>query len=360
MKKFSCKTQILVATGGVSALQDLHSRRLFMVSDPYFAKNGVASRIADGSGAEQIQIYSDIEPDPTITQVAKATAVLKSFVPDTVVALGGGSALDSAKAMVYFSGLEVTFVAIPTTSGSGSEVTDFAILTHDGVKHPLVDERLRPDMAILDDDLLKELPPKLIADTGFDVISHGLEAYVATGAGDITDALAGQSFAIAFSCLASSYRGDRSVRLKMHTASLMAGMAFTEAGLGLCHAMSHTLGGMYHVPHGRLNAILLPAVIGINLQNATPQYARIARGAGISGAADGVAARNLKNALISLRKELDLPGTLAAAGVSPCEVGKQTEKIIASVLQDPCVQTNPVKVVPELVKKVLNEVTGHG
>lgn len=360
MEEYSCKTKIVSGSGALSEIGKLGSQRLMVVSDPYFEKKGVAAKIAQLSGAKETLIYSGVSPDPTVQQVAKAVAEIKAFTPDTVVALGGGSAMDCAKATVFFSGFSLYFVAVPTTSGSGSEVTDFSIITHNGIKHPLIDPKLCPDMAILDSDLLKELPPGLIADTGFDVLSHALESYVATNGGAITDALAADAFVAAMSALPKSFHGDLSVRGDMHIASTMAGMAFTRAGLGLCHAMSHTLGGMFHIPHGRLNAILLPAVVECNTPAAAKKYAHLARKAGISGTADTVAVRNLKNRLISLRKELRLPETLTQAGVTETEISRQASGIISSALQDPCCSTNPVPVTAELVRWVLKEVTGTG
>ena len=360
MEEYSCKTKIISGSGSLAQIGKLGSKRLMVVADPFFEKNGVADKIVQLSGAEETLIYSGVAPDPTAQQVAQAVAEIKAFTPDTVVALGGGSAMDCAKATVFFSGLSLYFVAVPTTSGSGSEVTDFSIITHNGVKHPLIDAALCPDMAILDSDLLKELPPGLIADTGFDVLSHALEGYVATGSGAITDALAADAFVTAFSQLPKSFHGDLSVRGQMHTASAMAGMAFTRAGLGLCHAMSHSLGGMFHIPHGRLNAILLPSVVEANSCAAAPKYAKLARRAGISGAADTVAVRNLKNSLIRLRKELKMPGSLSEAGVKREEISHHTAEIIASTLKDPCCKTNPVPVTAELVRRVLKEVTGTG
>lgn len=359
MEKYACKTKIISGAGTVNALKELGSKRLFMVSDPFFEKNGTAEKIAAQSAAEASHIYSGVTPDPTVEQVAKGTAELKAFAPDTVVALGGGSAMDCAKAMVFFSGLSVRFIAIPTTSGSGSEVTDFAILTHGGIKHPLIDERLRPDVAILDSNLLKELPAKLIADTGFDVLSHAMEGFVAANAGAITDALAMDAFASAVQALPLSFRGNLGARQKMHTASTLAGMAFTQAGLGLCHAMAHTLGGMFHLPHGRLNAILLPAVVGTNAPVASAKYARLARAAGFGGAADTVAVRNLKNGLIRLRRELDMPSTLAQAGLDPRQVWRAAGDIVKATLNDPCCKTNPVRVEDFTVRRVLEEVTGR-
>jgi len=290
---------------------------------------------------------------------AEGTAKVKAFGPDVIVALGGGSAMDLAKAMAYFSGSKAKLVAIPTTSGSGSEVTDFAILTHGGVKHPLVDKRLRPAVAILDDELLRQLPPGLVADAGFDVLAHALEAFVGKNAGAVTDALAKDAFCTTFALLPASFNGCMEVRLKIHTAAAMAGMAFTQAGLGMCHAMAHNLGGMFHVPHGRLNAILLPAVIECNAHVAGEKYAQLARAAGIPGSADTVAVRNLKNALIRLRSQLRLPATLAQAGVDPRLVWRSVGELVAATLEDPCCHTNPMKVEDFMVRKVLEEVTGR-
>ena len=177
MEQFFCKTRILCGSAS-SQLATLGSKRLLMVSDPFFHKNGTAQRIADGSGCDASAHFFKVTPDPSVSLAAEGTALVLDFQPDTIVALGGGSAMDCAKAMAFFSGTDARLVAIPTTSGSGSEVTDFAILTHNGVKHPLVDQRLCPDVAILDSELLSGLPPALIADAGFDVLTHALEAYI--------------------------------------------------------------------------------------------------------------------------------------------------------------------------------------
>ena len=360
MGVFYCRTKIISGSGTVVALKELRPRRLMLVTDPFFAENGTASRIAAASGTEKVEIFKEVAPDPDVALAAAGTAKVKAFCPDVLVALGGGSAMDCAKAMLFFSGVEATLVAIPTTSGSGSEVTDFAILTHDGVKHPLVDPQILPDVAILDDELLQALPRSLIADAGFDVLAHALEAYVALNAGAVTDALARDAFCKAFTCLPVSFAGDTSVRLEMHLASTMAGMAFSQAGLGLCHAMSHVLGGKFHVPHGRLNAILLPAVVEVNAPAAAEKYAEVARAAGLGGAAESVALRNLKNGLVRLRKELRLPATLAQAGIEPQKVQNEQARIAEAVLADPCCDTNPVPVTKDLVLRVLEAVTGHG
>ena len=356
---FYCKTKILSGPGATVGLKALGSRRLLMVADPYFTKDGTARKIAELSGAE-IRIFDKIQPDPSVELAAEGTAVMKEFAPDTVCALGGGSAMDCAKAMVYFSGQEVTLVAIPTTSGSGSEVTNFTVLTHGSTKSPLVDDRLLPDVAILDSGLLRQLPKSLIADCGFDVLAHALEGYVATGGGTMTDVLAREAFAIVYAELPASYGGRQAVRQRLHEASCMAGMAFSQAGLGLCHALSHALGGLFHLPHGRLNAILLPEVVACNAHICQEKYAKLARYAGLGGSADTLAVRNLRNGLIRLRRQLQLPETLAQAGVDPRQLRQQATVITEMTLADPCCKTNPLPVASHMVQGILEAVTGRG
>ncbi len=360
MEQFFCKTRILSGAGSLASLAELHIKRLLIVADPYFYENGTANHIAHISKAEHTEVFSKVAPDPSVSLAAEGTQMVQAFQPDTILALGGGSAMDCAKAMAYFSGLPLRLVAVPTTSGSGSEVTDFAILTHEGVKHPLVDAKLQPDIAILDSDLLSSLPQKLIAETGFDLISHAVEAWASKGAGAITDALCLETLRIAFSALPKSFSGDQSARLQVHTAATMAGMAFSSAGLGLCHALAHALGGEYHKPHGRLNAILLPAVIDCNAEAALRRYADLSRRLGLSGGADPVALRALKNTLLRLRRELGLPGTLTEAGIDGALVTQKTDALVAAALADPCCATNPVSPQQQHVRRILSEVTGRG
>ena len=360
MEEFSCKTRILSGPGACGALSSMGARRLFLVTDPFFVKNGTAKRIVGLSNCQESEVFDKIQPDPTVELAAEGTARLRAFEPDLLIALGGGSAMDCAKAMAFFAKGKYKLVAIPTTSGSGSEVTNFAILTHDKIKHPLVDDRIQPDYAILDSDLLQELPRGLIADAGFDVLSHAVEACCAKNAGELSGIYAREAFRSAYAALPASFAGRKEVRLKVHLAATMAGVAFTQAGLGLCHAISHSLGGMFHVPHGRLNAILLPAVIGCNAHAATRQYAELARAAGMGGSADTIALRNLRSGLVRLRQELELPQTLSQAGIPPRAVWSQVGAIVAGALGDPCCDSNPVKPDDFLVRRILEEVTGRG
>lgn len=359
-QQFSCKTRLISGAGAVGFLSELSAKRLFLVCDPHFIQSGAYRRVLEAAGNPESEIFDRITPDPDVSLAAEGTARLTAFRPDLLVALGGGSTLDCAKAMAYFARAECPLAAIPTTSGSGSEVTDFAILTHDGVKQPLVDPALRPDYAILDSDFLTELPKSLIADGGFDVLTHALEAAVAKNAGAFSDLYSREAFAAAFGGLPASYAGQTQVRLRVHLASAMAGIAFSQAGLGLCHALSHSLGGVFHVPHGRLNAVLLPGVLSANAHAGAKQYAALARYAGIGGSADTVAFRNLKNGILRLRRELNLPETLAQAGISPRELWENMPRLVQTALADPCCRTNPI--VPEdfMVRRILEEAAGRG
>ena len=357
MEGFSCRTKIVSGPGAVWELGQLHIQKLLVVADPYFQKTDVPDKLTQAAQAEQTSFFYDVTPDPTVELAAKGTALAQKFQPDTVIALGGGSAMDCAKAMVYFSGLPIRLIAIPTTSGSGSEVTDFAVLTHNGTKHPLIDSSLLPEMAILDGNLLNTLPSKLIADAGFDIVAHAAESYVAKNAGAISKALARDALGTACARLPASFAGDTRVRQDIHLAATMAGMAFAQSGLGLCHAMSHALGGRFHVSHGRLNAILLPAVMEAN-SNVNAQYATLARGMGLGGTSDTMAVRNLKNALLRLRKDLQLPATLSQVGIAPRDA--RQESVIRAVLADPCCATNPVTPDEAMVGNLLHQVSGIG
>jgi len=360
MREFHCKTKIISGGNALDWLNKQQCKTLLVVTDPYFQENGWAEKIAGRVQAEKREFFAGVRPDPSVELAAEGTALMRQLRPDLLIALGGGSAVDTAKAMVYFAGEGVRFVTIPTTSGSGSEVTNFSVLTHGDVKHPLIDGRMQPDVAILADDLVEKLPPSLVADGGFDVLCHALESFVATGADPITQSLAGSAFTTAFANLPASYRGDIRVRGKLHLASTMAGMAFSQSGLGMCHALSHSLGGIFHLPHGRLNAILLPEVIACNAAYAGAEYAKIARMAGLGGSAETIGVRNLRNGLIRLRKEVGLPATLQEAGVNRQKLWHHSDKIVETALKDPCMHTNPVRGEAFQLRRILEAVSGRG
>ena len=358
MERFSLGTTLYSGPDALQQLRALCPGRTLLVTDRYFVQCGLAARIAALCGGPT-EIFDRVAPEPTVALVAQGAAHLARLRPQALLALGGGSVMDCAKEMLSAVQGGARLIAIPTTSGSGSEVTDFAVLTHEQAKYPLMDPALRPDVAILDSDLLQQLPKGLIAETGFDVLSHALESYVAKNAGTISDLLAKEAFSSAFAALPASYAGNREVRLKIHKASTMAGLSFTNAGLGLCHAISHALGGLYHVPHGRLNGVLLPAVIDCNAHVCGKKYAELARAAGLGGSADTIALRNLKNGLIRLRRELELPENLMQAGIDPRNLWRNTEAIVSTAMADPCCKTNPMEAEPFLIRRILDEVAGH-
>lgn len=329
---------------------------VLIVTDRFFAESGIAQQIGARIPGASVTIFSDVTPDPSTALIARGAAVYQQCRPDVLIALGGGSPIDCAKAILYLQNERPFFIAVPTTSGTGSEATSFSIVTHDGVKKPIVDQALLPDWAILDPALLQKLPKSLIADAGMDVLSHDLEALAANGATAFSDALAHESFRLCFEQLHASYTGDVSVRASIHEAAAMAGIAFDHAGLGVCHALSHALGGRFHVAHGRLNAILLPPVLEFNSTSCLPKYLRLARIIGISGATDKLLLRNFIAALCRLRASLELPGTLQQAGISGTALESALDALVDAALADPCLAGNPRKPGRDDLKAILRQV----
>lgn len=359
MEEFFLPTRIIAGAGVLGVLESFGAKRLFLVTEPFFRENRTAQRAAVLSGAAEVE-YFNAEPEPTAVQAAEGAARLRAFSPDLLAALGSGSVIDCAKGMLYFSQRTIPLAAIPTASGSGAEVTNSAILTCGRTRHPLTGEQLRPRMAILDSCLLREQPKALIAESGFDTLTHALEAYTAKGAGSFSDLYARESFRTAFAALPASFAGRTEVRLRVHEASAMAGIALSHAGLGICHAISHSLGGMFHVPHGRLNAVLLPAVIDCNAYAAANRYAELARCAGMGGSTDAAALRNLKTGLLRLRKELELPKTLAQAGIPPRQLREHMPMLVEAALEDPCCASNPIPAEEFLIRRILEQSAGNG
>ncbi len=341
MEQFSCRPRIFFGTQALSQLKEREAQRVLIITDQFFAKSPVVSTIGALFFGAEISIFGGVLPDPSLSMVAEVMTVFNQFSPDVVVALGGGSPMDCAKGVVFMAEKRPFFIAIPTTSGTGSEVTSFSILSHGDGKHPLVDETVIPDWAILDTDLVKSLPKSLIADAGFDVLVHDLEALVSTGGNHFTAALAEKSFALTYRHLQASYGGDTTVRGTIHQAATMAGMAFDQSGLGICHSLAHALGGQLHLPHGRLNAMLIPHVMAFNQPAVQTIYAKIATQCGIGGTTPQLTLRNFGGSLARLRSSLGLPATLSQAGVSPPDVMAHLDSMASLALGDPCTKTNP-------------------
>lgn len=377
MDNFYIKTHICFGEGALNRLSQIRNKKVFIVTDPFMVSSGMINVITEKLESNNVTIFSDIVPDPPIQLVVKGIDAMQKASPEVIIALGGGSAIDAAKAMKDFakqiiSMKEVEFIAIPTTSGTGSEVTSFAVITDNekGTKYPLVSDSLLPDVAILDPDLVKSVPGKITADTGMDVITHALEAYVSTKANDFTDALAEKALALAFKYLVKAYNNgnDMKAREKMHNASCLAGIAFNSASLGLNHGIAHVLGGKFHIPHGRTNAILLPHIIEFNanisgydtneFSRAAQKYAHIAKLLGLSSSNARMGVRSLINEIKKMQKEMDMPTNLKACGIAVDEVNKLKEEIASLALKDACTATNPKAPTNLDVIEILNNVKG--
>ena len=361
MEQFAVKPVITFGTGALAALEELPGERVLVITDGFLAKSGLLDKVLAHLKGRTVEIFDQVVPDPPIDLVAKGARALADFKPRTVVAFGGGSPMDCAKAMLLFGKKlgapgEITFAAVPTTAGTGSEVTSFAVLTDPvrGIKYPLVDDELLPDQAILDPALLAEVPPAVTADTGMDVLTHAAEAYVAKGASPYSDALAEKAFTLAWENLRPAWesQGESRAKRQMLLASNLAGMAFNAAGLGLSHSMAHALGGRFHIPHGRLNAMLLPHVIRFNAarRETAERYAALAKTCGLTPTARGLAF-----AIERLRGRLEQPGRLSECGVDAKQVRACGDEIAAAALADLCAPSNPRPVTPQDIKAILRE-----
>ena len=379
MQNFKVKTNVCFGEGALNVLSE-QKGNVVIFTDAFMVSSGAAENIKSKlSAADSVKIFGEIKPDPPIELIAAGLAFLIDAKADCVVALGGGSSIDAAKATILMakrSGFkdQIKLIAIPTTSGTGSEVTSFAVITDKakGIKYPLVDDELLPDTAILDPELVVSAPPRITADTGFDVITHAMEAYISTAANDYSDALAEKSLKLAFEYLPRAYANgaDIEARDKMHTASCLAGMAFNAVSLGVNHGIAHQLGAKFHIPHGRANAMLLPHVMRYNADlsanfgakcetRASLRLANIAKLIGLSGGDKPLDTNSLVIALCDhltyMLRMTGTPLTLADAGVSREAYEAQKPAIIEAALKDACTATNPRKMTPAGVEEILSK-----
>ena len=356
MNSFSVRTKIMEGGGLETLAPKLH--KVFIVTDGFMASSGKVSYITeklDRAGAEY-RVFDQVKADPDIGTVTKGVDMIQEFHPDAVIAFGGGSPIDAAKAIVFFAAKtcdmrECMFIAVPTTSGTGSEVSKFAVITdpEKEVKYPLVEDSLLPDVAILDAELTVSVPPSVTADTGIDVFTHAVEALVSTAATDFSDAAAEKAIKLVRRHLMTAYHqpGDMAARQGMHNASCLAGVAFSNSGLGLNHGMAHALGARFHIPHGRANGILLPYVMSFNAgcsESLTPvakRYAKIARLLGLEATSVRQSALNLIRTARRYVEQLNLPSSIQAAGVDKAEFEAEAEAMAEAALADRCTATNP-------------------
>ena len=410
MQWFKIPNRIYFEAGSIEYLSKMPEvEKVFIVTDQAMVDFGYVDKIIyqleKRKKPVHIEVFSSVESDPSFTTVYNGVEEMNRFRPDTIIALGGGSPIDAAKGMWLFyehpevdiEGLKLKFmdirkrtykypilggkakmVAIPTTSGTGSEVTSFAVITdkEKNIKYPLADYELTPDVAIIDPELVMTLPKGLTADTGMDVLTHAIEAYVSTMANDYTDGLAEKATELVFNYLLQAYEhgDDKVAREKMHNASCIAGMAFTNAFLGINHSLAHKLGGEFHIPHGRCNAILLPYIIRYNATTPTKfvsfpkyeffiadeKYATLAKRIGLPSKTKEIAINSLINAVNIMNKKLGIPKTLQEYGIDEQEFLGKVDYLAEKAFEDQCTPSNPrLPLVSELKDLLLEAYYGE-
>ena len=392
MQWFKVPERIYFEKNSIQYLEKMpNMTRAFIVTDPGMVDLGYVDKILyyirKRANHVHCKIFSEVEPDPSIETVQAGAKAMEEFKPDVIIALGGGSAMDAAKGMwlfyehpdVDFSALALRFldirkrvfkfpkmgnkakmVSIPTTSGTGSEVTSFAVISDkkNNMKYPLADYEMTPDIAIIDPQFVMSLPPSVTADTGLDVLTHAIEAYVSVMASDYTDGLAIKAIQLVFEYLPRAYANgasDEVAREKMHNASCIAGMAFTNAFLGLNHSIAHKIGGEYHVPHGRANAVLLPHIIEYNASKpskfasfpkygkfvADKKYAEIAKALDLPASTTEEGVQSLIKAVKDLINSMNVPNSFEKCGVARDEYMSKLSDIANKAFEDQCTTANP-------------------
>lgn len=365
MRSFEIKTKVFFGDQALDRLAEIPYNKVLIITDPFMAQSSMFNLVTDPlkRANKEFEIFKDVVPDPPIEKISEGVKMMLEYKPDVLVAVGGGSAIDSSKSIREFAlrvepYAEVGLIAIPTTSGTGSEVTSFAVVSDpkEKMKYPLVSEHLTPDEAILDAELVKSVPPAITADTGMDVFTHALEACVSTNRSDFTNALAEKAIEICGVFLLRAYLdgNDTHARQKMHSASCLAGLAFNTASLGLNHGMAHQLGATFHIPHGRANAMLLPHIIEFNSDinkhsksqkeylPAVKRYATVAQILGLSSYNKIMTVRSLVNWVQFMLKEMDIPLSISQMGtISKEEYFNAIDRMANAALADACTATNP-------------------
>ena len=321
----------------------------------------------------EIELFEGVEPDPSVETVMKGAEAMRKFEPDWIVAMGGGSPIDAAKAMWIFYeypdftfeqavvpfGLpelrqKAKFVAIPSTSGTATEVTAFSVITNysEKIKYPLADFNITPDIAIVDPALAQTMPDKLVAHTGMDALTHAIEAYTASQSSNFTDPLAIKAIEMVNENLFKSYGGDKDARNLMHEAQCLAGMAFSNALLGIVHSMAHKVGAVFHIPHGCANAIFLPYVIQYNRVKCESRYADIARVLKLDGNNDSELTDSLITMINEMNDKLNIPHSMKEYGVGEDEFKDNLKFIAHNAVLDACTGSNPREINDETMERL--------
>ena len=409
MQWFKVPEKIYFEAGSIGYLEKMPDiERAFIVTDESMVKLGYVDKILyhlrNRKQYVHSQIFSEVESDPSFDTIKKGVKAMETFKPDVVIALGGGSPIDAAKGMWLFyehpdadvEGLKLKFmdirkrtykfpklgekckmVAIPTTSGTGSEVTSFAVITdkEKNKKYPLADYELTPDVAIVDPDLVMSLPKSITADTGMDVLTHSIESYVSNMASDYTDGLAEKAAELIMNYLETAYNNgsDRQAREKVHNASTIAGMSFTNAFLGINHSLAHKMGAEFHLPHGRINAILLPYVIKYNSSKPTKfvsfpkyeyfiadeKYYQLAKKLGLKADTKEEGIKSLIEKIQEMNVNMNIPKSFKDAGVDEQEFLAKVDMLADRAFEDQCTTANPrLPLVSELKQILLDSYYG--
>jgi alcohol dehydrogenase class IV len=378
MARFTLPRDIYFGPNAISELKNLkgYKRAFIVTGGQSMRKTGFLKKLDDvlkESGLET-KIYDGVEPDPSIERVFDGAKAMREFEPDVIVSIGGGSPMDAAKAMwVFYEYPDKTFediknpftmpklrkkaifVAVPSTSGTASEVTAFSVITDysTNIKYPLADFEITPDIAVLDTDIPLTMPKMLTAHTGMDALTHAIEAYVASARSDFSDPLALKAISDIYDSIIDSYNGDVEARGKMHIAQCLAGMAFSNALLGIAHSLAHKTGAVFHIPHGCCNAILLPNVIQYNSKVCMERYAQIAKAMGLPGATDKQLVNSLVEVVRTLNKKLNIQQSYKENGVSEEDFKAHCQAIAENAVGDPCTGSNPRETNVENMLKVL-------
>ena len=392
MARFTLPRDLYHGKGSLEELKNLTGKKaIIVVGGGSMKRFGFLQKAEDylKAAGMEVKLFEGVEPDPSVETVMKGAEVMREFQPDWIVAMGGGSPIDAAKAMwVFYEYPDTTFeeiitpfsfptlrtkahfCAIPSTSGTATEVTAFSVITdyQKGIKYPLADFNITPDVAIVDPDLAETMPAKLTAHTGMDAMTHAIEAYVSTLHCDYTDPLALHAIEMIHNELKKSYDGDMEARDRMHNAQCLAGMAFSNALLGIVHSMAHKTGAAFsggHIIHGAANAMYLPKVIQFNAKNpeAAERYAQIARFIGLEGACTNCLVKALVKELREMNKALNIPLAIKNYGqggviadesiIDEKEFLEKLPEVAKNAIGDACTGSNPRIPTQEEMEKLL-------
>ncbi|WP_302272654.1 1-propanol dehydrogenase PduQ [Brachyspira aalborgi] len=376
MKEFLLNTKIMSGHDALISLDLSKSKRVSIFTDNNMLQIGSCNSVIEliKNHNKEYEIFSDIEPDPSFEIVIKCLNKILDFKSDTIIAIGGGSVMDTAKAVIFFAlkiNKEVNenntkpfFIAIPTTSGTGSEVTSYSIITDKEThrKIPIVSNEMLPDIALLDPQFTLTVPARITAETGMDVLAHAFESYVSVNCNSFTIPYSEKAIVSVFNNIAKAVHNGKDVeaRISMHEASCIAGIAFNNAGLGLIHAMAHQLGGTFRQPHGRANAILMPHVIEYNAsksKEASEKYANALKLLGVENIKDiSLSCQALKNIILELNKEIGINNKITEYNIDRNEFEKAIEEMSLNALKDVCLTTNPIQPSLEDVKNIYRQI----